>query len=63
MEKWDVDEMAGIIRELRRNAEVLKEKGEGIEAVQRTVERILAGIKLLEINISDVKTLLEENTD
>ena len=57
METWNVEEMTGIIRELRRNAEALKEKGKGIAAVERTVERILAGIRLLEINISDVQNL------
>ncbi len=62
MEKWNVEEMTEIIQKLRHNAEALKEKGKGIEAVERTVERILAGIKLLEINIGDVKTVLGEHT-
>ena len=58
MKIWNVEEMTEIIRELRRNAEALKEKGKGIPAVERTVERIIAGIKLLEINIRDVRTVL-----
>jgi len=61
METWNVQELTEIIQKLRRNAETLKEKGKGIEAVERTVERILAGIKLLEINIADVETVLGEH--
>ena len=61
MEPWNIEEMARIIQELRRHAEALKEKGKGIPAVERTVERILAGVRLLEINLSDVRTVVEEN--
>jgi hypothetical protein len=58
MEKWNVEEMAEIILRLRQNAEELKEKGKGIQTLEKTVDRILVGVKLLEINISDVKTVL-----
>jgi hypothetical protein len=58
MKKWNVEEMAEIIVQLRQSAEDLKEKGKGIQTLERTVDRILVGVKLLEINISDVKTVL-----
>lgn len=58
MKKWNVEEMAEIISQLRQNAEDLKEKGKGIQTLERTVDRILVGVKLLEINISDVKIVL-----
>lgn len=58
MDRWNIEEMAEMIQQLRQTAEVLKEKGKGIETLQRTLDRILVGIRLLEINISDVRTLL-----
>ena len=58
MGKWNVDEMAEMIQQLRQIAEDLKKKGKGIQTLERTVDRILVGIKLLEINISDVKAVL-----
>jgi hypothetical protein len=58
MEKWNVEEMTDMIQQLRQIAEDLKEKGKGIQTLERTVDRILVGIKLLEINISDVRSVL-----
>jgi len=45
------------IRELRRVAEELKDIGGDIEAVRRNVERILASVRILELNICDVEDL------
>jgi len=58
MGKWNVDEMAEMIQQLRQIAEDLKEKGKGIQSLERTVDRILVGVKLLEINISDLRAVL-----
>jgi hypothetical protein len=53
-----MEEMDGLIKRLRHIAEELKEKSGGIQAVDRNVDRILANIKMLELNVSDVMELL-----
>jgi hypothetical protein len=42
------------IRKIRKAAEELKELSSGIQAVDRNASRILASVKMLEINISDI---------
>ena len=58
MDASNVAEMDKLIRRMRQCAEELKEKDNGIQAVERNVDRILANIKMLELNISDVKELV-----
>jgi len=58
MSDWKIDEMDVLIKRLRQLAEEMKEKSGGIQAVDRNVERILANVKMLELNISDVRDLL-----
>ena len=58
MEKWNVEELAERIQQLRRIAEEIRAKGEGIETLEKNVDRILAGVKMLEINIGDLKAVL-----
>jgi hypothetical protein len=58
MNDWKIDEMDVLIKRLRQLAEELKEQSGGIQAVDRNVERILANVKMLELNISDVRDLL-----
>jgi hypothetical protein len=58
MVDWDIEEMDALIKRLRRLAEELKEKSGGIQAVDRNVDRILANVKMLELNISDVMEIL-----
>jgi hypothetical protein len=58
MVDWNMEEMVDLIKRLRRSAEELKEKSGGIQAVDRNVDRILANIKMLELNVSDVMELL-----
>ena len=41
------------IMSIKRSAEQLKQLGEGIPAVSRNAQRILASTKMLEINFSD----------
>jgi predicted component of type VI protein secretion system len=50
----DIEEMDALIKRLRQLAEELKQKSGGIQAVDRNVDRILANVKMLELNISDV---------
>ena len=54
MADWDIEDMDALIKRLRRLAEELKQKSGGIQAVDRNVDRILANVKMLELNISDV---------
>ena len=51
---WNIEEMDALIKRLRRLAEELKEKSGRIQAVDRNVDCILANVKMLELNISDV---------
>jgi hypothetical protein len=58
MADWNIEEMDELIKRLRQLAEKLKEKSGGIQAVDRNLDRILANVKMLELNISDVRELL-----
>ncbi|MBI2851068.1 MAG: hypothetical protein HYX80_08540 [Chloroflexi bacterium] len=53
-DEYPLDKMAGKILSIKKSALELKELAGGIEAVDRNIERILASVKMLEINISDV---------
>ncbi len=58
MEARKIEEMEEKIQQLREIAEQLWEMSGGIQAVERTLDRILANIRMLELNISDVKELV-----
>jgi archaellum component FlaC len=58
MAEWNIEEMDELIKQLRQVAEELKGKSGGIQAVDRNLDRILANVKMLEINVSDVRDLL-----
>jgi len=51
---YDINEMAQKIRSIKQEAIELKRLACNIQAVDRNVERILASVKMLEINISDI---------
>ena len=53
MQEYDIKGMATKIKALRRNAEALKDISGGIPAVDKNADRILANVKMLEININD----------
>jgi hypothetical protein len=42
------------IKKIRKAAEELKELSGGIQAVDRNASRILASVKMLEMNVSDM---------
>ena len=46
------------IKTIKKTTLELKQLSGGIQAIDRNAERILASVKMLEINISDVKDLL-----
>jgi hypothetical protein len=45
------------IKQLKRTSELLKEKTKLFPALQKNTARILASIKMLEINVSDILDL------
>jgi len=57
-EEYKIGDMAEKIQLLKQTATELKRISGGIQAVDRNVDRILASIKMLEINISDVAGIL-----
>jgi hypothetical protein len=50
-------EMDEKIQLIKQTATELKELSNGIQAVDRNIDRILASVKMLEINVSDVLDL------
>jgi hypothetical protein len=60
IQQYDIKGMTNKIKALRENAEALKEIGSGIPAVVKNCDRILADIKMLEININDVVEILSK---
>ena len=56
--EYDIKGMADRISALKRLATELKTMSGGIQAVDRNVDRILASIKMLEINVVEVATIL-----
>lgn len=53
----DLEKLNLNIRAARRAVEELKRLGEDFPAVARNAERMLASLKMLEINVSDVLEL------
>ena len=58
VKEYKIEDMAEKIRILKQTATELKRISGGIQAVDRNVDRILASIKMLEINISDLAGIL-----
>jgi hypothetical protein len=52
-QEYDIKSMITKIKALRRHAEALKEVSGGLPAVDKNADRILANVKMLEIEISD----------
>ena len=57
MNQRELTKINNRIRTIKRAAQELKELSDGIQAVERNADRILASVKMLEINISDVLDL------
>ncbi|MCD4676135.1 MAG: hypothetical protein K8S18_09100 [Desulfobacula sp.] len=58
MNEWNIKELVESIKELRRTAIELKQRGMGIQTIERNVDRILADVTLLELNVSDIEEFL-----
>jgi uncharacterized protein HemX len=54
----DVNKMAQKISSIKQEVNELKAMSGGIQAVDKNIDRILASIKMLEINISDLLDVL-----
>ncbi len=54
----NVKEMAEKIAAIRQQAEDLQAISGGIQAVDKNVDRILASVKMLEINVTDLADLV-----
>jgi hypothetical protein len=59
VESYYLKEMAEKIQAIKEAATELKNISGGIQAVERNVDRILASVKMLEINISDILGILK----
>ena len=57
-QEYDIKVMTERIRAIKEAATELKRMSGGIQAVDRNVDRILASVKMLEINISDIANII-----
>jgi hypothetical protein len=57
-QQYDIKAIAARIKALRRNAEALKEISAGIPAVVKNADRILADVKMLELDVVDAAQLM-----
>lgn len=55
---YDVQGMAQKIEELKQGIGDLKEMSAGIKAVERNAERMLASLRVLELDICDVADII-----
>lgn len=64
VEEYNIKLMAEKIETIKRTATELKKVSGGIQAVDRNADRILASVKMMEINITDVADIItEEQTE
>jgi hypothetical protein len=60
-QEYDIKGMAETIQALRRDAEKLKGISGGMPTVGKNADRILASVRMLEININDAAEVLGIN--
>lgn len=53
----DLKELDSKLQSMKKTAEELRQMGEDFPALYRNISRVLASIKMLELNISDVATI------
>jgi hypothetical protein len=54
MDRKDLEKMDARIKAIKKAAEELKALSGGMQAVDRNVDRMLASVKMLEINVTDL---------
>ena len=57
MNRREMKKLDTRIKAIKKAAQELKKISKGIQAIDRNTERILASVKMLEINISDLLEL------
>jgi hypothetical protein len=57
LNRREIKKLDARIKTLKKAAQELKKLSGGIQAVDRNADRVLASVKMLEINISDVLDL------
>ena len=57
MTRREIKKLDARIKTLKKAAQELKKLSGGIQAVDRNADRVLASVKMLEINISDLLEL------
>jgi archaellum component FlaC len=60
--EFDMEKMDHLIQEMKRITGEVENAGHEIPAVVRNTKRIMASIKMLEINVSDVSGILKTST-
>ena len=58
MENMDLKVLKKVIDDIETAAKGLVDNAEGIQAIERNAERILASTKMLQINVCDLVSLL-----
>ena len=58
-QEYDIKGMVVKVNSLRQNAEDLRQMSGGIPTVEKNIDRILANVRMLEINVNDVAEVLE----
>ena len=58
MSRGELRKLDTRIKMIKKATQELKQLSGGIQAIDRNAERILASVKMLEINISDVRDLV-----
>lgn len=58
VEEYNIKLMAEKIETIRRTATELKSISGGIQAIDRNADRILASVKMMEVNITDVVDII-----
>jgi hypothetical protein len=58
MSRGELRKLDTRIKTIKKATLELKQLSGGIQAIDRNAERILASVKMLEINVSDVKDLV-----
>ena len=61
IESYHLKEMAEKIQTIKEAATELQNISDGIQAVERNADRILASAKMLEINVSDILGIAQNN--
>jgi len=54
MDSLDLETIGKMINQIETTATLLIDQARGIQAIERNAERILASVKMLQINVSDL---------